>query len=155
MSDKIEIQCPKCGETRLVNAQVLCLPTFTGLCLHCWGQENGGCHNREQRMKIAQSMIKHTEINGIGKYTKDLAGYRSMHHSFVVQYGKPNHCEVDPTHTAKNDKFHRAILNGIYTRNIEDYASLCPSCHMAYDANKIKVRGLFKTERMVLNGVTK
>lgn len=152
---KIRVRCPKCREYRMVNAQALKLPAFTGLCIHCWGRINGKRVRTEaQRLKLAQSLVKHYVINGIDKPTKDLKGCRSIHKSFLPWYGKPTHCENDPTHTAKNNRFHRATLTGIYTKNIEDYASLCPSCHKLYDFNKVKVHGLFKSERMVLNGIS-
>ncbi len=149
---KVEIRCPECGETRLVNAQVLCLPTFTGMCLRCWGYVNGGCHSQEQRRKIARSLIKHTEVDGADTQS---AGCRSIHKSLRLWYGKPNHCENNPSHIAKNNRYDRANLPGVYTRNIDDYASLCPSCHKRYDAGRIKIRGLFKHERMVLNGIAR
>ena len=148
-------QCLRCGITRTLRVSVFRKPRFTGLCRRCWGATSvSGTHSRESRWKVSQSLIKYTVINCIGKFTRDLKGIGAMHGSLARWYGKPNHCENDPFHIAKNNRYERAILNGIYTRNPEDYASLCPTCHKGYDAGKIRIRGLFKSERMKLNELT-
>ena len=149
--DKIEIQCPRCKKVREVNPYAFNRPCFTGFCQHCWGIVNSnGSRSEIQRKRIAQSLVKHTEIAGNDTQS---AGCKSIHKSLRLWHGKPTYCENDPSHIAVNGRYERVNIVGVYTRNIEDYASLCPTCHKRYDANKIKFRGLFKTERMVLNGI--
>ena len=109
-----------------------------------------GTRGREQRWKIAQSLVKHIEIEGSDTQS---AGCKSIHKSLRLWHGRPNHCANNPKHIVKNGRYERANLTGIYTRNIRDYISLCPRCHKHYDRNLIKILGLFKFERMALNGI--
>ena len=152
MNDKVEEQaCPECGGVRLIKEANTRRKNFTGLCRHCWGIANSrGSRSETQRKKIADSLIKHTKINGTDRI-HSLTACRSIHKSLILWYGKPDHCENDPNHIVS--RYDRANLTGIYTRNIEDYASLCRTCHRKYDYNRIKVRGLLKSERLALNGI--
>ena len=150
MSNEEKVICPSCGKMRMVRAEKINRPNFTGLCRHCWACVNGGCHSQKQRERIAQSLVKHTEIDGTNTQS---AGCKSIHKSLSLWHGRPNHCANNPNHIVQNGRYERANLTGIYTRNIKDYISLCPRCHKHYDRNLIRILGLFKFERMALNEI--
>ena len=73
------------------------------------------------------------------------ASYGAKHFGIQSILGKASICEVNPFHIAK--KYEWANLDHNYTRNPNEYARLCQSCHIAYDRGKIKVRGLLLVER--------
>jgi len=96
------------------------------------------------RIGINNPMFGRTEEKNPA-WKGDLAGERAMHNWIWKLLGKANHCEVNPNHGATI--YHWACLNHQYTRNPEDYAQLCPSCHENYDMGKITVRGKTIIER--------
>lgn len=61
----------------------------------------------------------------------DNVGYTGIHKWIVRHRGIPNHCEI--CGTAKKVKYHWANKDHKYRRVLEDYISLCVSCHRKYD----------------------
>jgi hypothetical protein len=60
----------------------------------------------------------------------DEAGYAALHKRVEVARGLPDHCAFDTMHTGR---FEWANMIGHY-EDIDDYVSLCVSCHRRYDA---------------------
>lgn len=64
-------------------------------------------------------------------YKKEPEYYR-IHSWLIHHYGNANHCEMCDGVKAK--RFEYALKKGEnHARNIENYLSLCPSCHRKYD----------------------
>lgn len=81
-------------------------------------------------MKIINKNLSHPgDKNGMWK--GDNVSY-AMLHAWVRRWkGKPNFCSRDLSHEAK--RFEWANVSGKYLRNLNDYESLCPSCHRKKD----------------------
>lgn len=56
--------------------------------------------------------------------------YLALHSWVERKKGKPNHCEICKI---KKDRYSWANIDHKYRRNLEDYISLCYSCHTKYD----------------------
>jgi len=64
------------------------------------------------------------------KPKKDNIGYRGIHHWIRRQLGAPMECK----HCNKEkNKYNWANIDHTYKRIVEDYVSLCVSCHREYD----------------------
>lgn len=90
--------------------------------------------------------------------------YGALHVWVKKEKGKPKYCEYDTTHTGK--RFEWANISGKYLRDINDYRSLCVSCHRKMDytpqkrqkvSNFMKGNGLHNKAivQISLDGVTK
>lgn len=62
----------------------------------------------------------------------DKVGYFGVHHWVEKQKGKPKICEHCGA-IRKDKRFHWANKKHDYKRNLDDYISLCASCHKKYD----------------------
>jgi len=58
-------------------------------------------------------------------------GYGSLHDWVRSRLGKPERCFFCGTKESK--KFEWANISGFYHRDLNDYMSLCKSCHVKYD----------------------
>lgn len=86
-----------------------------------------------EKLSKAQKGIAKPNLKGEkhGKWKGDFAGYGAMH-SWVRRWkGKPNGCECCGTKIAK--RFEWANIDHNYKRVLEDYISMCPTCHKRYD----------------------
>lgn len=75
----------------------------------------------------------------------DNVGYGGLHGWIRSQKGKPTFCENDSTHKSK--RYEWSSISRKYTRDLNDYRSLCLKCHRKYDAcNKdfIRVKNIIK-----------
>lgn len=61
----------------------------------------------------------------------DDVGYVSLHTWVRSRLGKPEVCFFCGTTESK--KFEWANISGLYHRDLNDYMSLCKSCHVKYD----------------------
>lgn len=61
----------------------------------------------------------------------DNAGYSSIHDWIDRRKGKASFCTFNKAH--KSTKFEWASLSHGFKRDVNDYISLCPSCHRKYD----------------------
>ena len=59
----------------------------------------------------------------------DKVGYRGLHYWLHREKGKPQGCKCGRT----GCRFQWANKDGKYRRNINDYISMCPSCHKKHD----------------------
>ena len=106
-----------------------------------WNKE-GGFYSAETRKRMSDAkkgkkLTKETkeklrlahkgEINYLWK--GENAGYYALHAWVSRWLGKANHCSNDPTHKAKDNRFHWANISGEYKRDLTDWKQLCPSCH--------------------------
>jgi hypothetical protein len=59
------------------------------------------------------------------------AGKIAVHMWITSRKGSPDYCE----HCGKTGKgrYHWSNIDHKYSRNLDDYTRLCPSCHMKYD----------------------
>lgn len=64
--------------------------------------------------------------------------YRGAHKYISRHYGQAPFCIYDESHIGKC--YHWANNSGEYTRDLEDYIPLCPSCHIRMDATEEKGR---------------
>jgi hypothetical protein len=67
----------------------------------------------------------------------DYEGKVAMHRWVDSVKGKANHCEICGSNN--KSRYHWANIGHTYKRVLEDYISMCPSCHKKYDnANKTR-----------------
>ena len=60
--------------------------------------------------------------------------YNNCHAYINRHYGKANKCENSECDFENPKRFEWALLKDKeYSKNIEDYIQLCPSCHRKYD----------------------
>jgi len=81
----------------------------------------------------------------IAKYKGDAAKNGAKHMYLYVTFGLASHCENNPIHIGR--RYNWANLDHKYTRDPNDYAQLCMSCHSLYDRGKISVLGKTIIER--------
>jgi hypothetical protein len=62
----------------------------------------------------------------------DQVGYTALHYWIRRQKGDAVRCED----CGKRGKCHWANLSGKYRRDVEDFKSLCPSCHKYFDLGR-------------------
>ena len=74
-------------------------------------------------------MARSGEENGMWK--GDQVGYTALHKWVKRNLGIALKCNFDSTH--KSTRYHWANISGSYLRDINDWTSLCPSCHSQYD----------------------
>ena len=116
------------------------------------GKKNtlGHKHSKETKMKIRESLkgriltkawkrkLSLSKKGKIGSKSNswkgDEAGYRAKHLWIKIHFGHAKNCIFNPNHVAS--KYHWANISGKYTRNLIDYAPMCPSCHGLFDKNK-------------------
>lgn len=114
---------------------------------------NKGKHRSEEsREKMSKAMMgrKHSEetkrkmcLSTKGKigsknpqWKGDKACYVSKHRWITKHFGKARRCEFNPNHVAS--RYHWANISGKYTRDLNDYASMCPRCHRLFDIERAK-----------------
>jgi hypothetical protein len=93
----------------------------------------------EHKRKISESLSGEKSYRWIG----DDVGYRGVHDWVKKNLGKPTKCSnPDCTYPRKNSsrkiihspkRFEWANTDHKYRRKLEDYISLCTSCHRLYD----------------------
>lgn len=74
------------------------------------------------------------EISGENHYLYkgEAAGYSAKHAWMKKMFGKANKCAFDISH--KSTRYHWANISKSYSRDRDDWASLCPQCHGQYDS---------------------
>lgn len=83
--------------------------------------------------------------------TLDQREYRQIHYWIAKTAGKASYCSNDKTHISK--RYHWANISGKYTRDINDYKPLCPSCHGKMDfteGRREKLKGNHNRRRAVI-----
>ena len=63
----------------------------------------------------------------------DKVGYRTLHQWVEKYKGKPQYCNFMPIHLHR--KYQWANISHKYKRDLDDWMSLCISCHSKYDRN--------------------
>ena len=77
------------------------------------------------------------------RWKGDSVGYYALHNWIRKQKGKARKCEE----CGKEGRCHWANISGEYKRDINDFKSLCASCHRQYDyPNFGKARSRYATE---------
>lgn len=79
------------------------------------------------------------EISGEKSYNwkGDNVGYWGIHDWIRKELGRPMHCALCQSVTAK--KYEWANISHLYKRELSDWVRLCTKCHIAYDKGKIKL----------------
>lgn len=76
-----------------------------------------------------------------GNWTGDDASYAALHlwlHRHKPRTGTCEWCGEAPTPSGrKKNGTHFANLSGEYRRDVDDYAELCPTCHVRFDRGLI------------------
>lgn len=72
---------------------------------------------------------------------KEDASYSAIHKYLTARYGKPDKCDECGLKPNNKSDIHWANISGMYTRNREDYKTLCRWCHLKNDGNDIKSNG--------------
>lgn len=69
-------------------------------------------------------------------------GYTALHDWVRLHNGRPDKCEirngdveVNFKCTGKSKNYYWANIDGEYSRSLDDFMSLCASCHRTYDFN--------------------
>jgi len=79
----------------------------------------------------------------------DKIGYTGKHHRIIAQLGSANHCEncgLDD----EDRMYHWANKSGKYKMELNDWMSLCVSCHRLYDYGNMKAFNI-KTKLVLKN----
>lgn len=63
----------------------------------------------------------------------DDASYSAIHYWVRSRKGKATKCED----CGKEGRCHWANISGDYLRDVDDYKSLCPGCHLKFDGLKM------------------
>lgn len=74
-------------------------------------------------------------------------GYDGLHSWVYRQLGKASKCSKDENH--KSTRYHWANISRKYKRQLDDWISLCPSCHLKADRRKTSLEaslGVSSTE---------
>lgn len=89
------------------------------------------CCSNDCRLK---NFSKNRYTKNVGKNAyqwKENVGYQTNHNWIRKWKGKANHCE----HCGKvKSRYEWANIDHKYKRNLEEYISLCSSCHKKHDA---------------------
>lgn len=85
------------------------------------------------RQRVSASLLGKTGIEA-RRWLGDKASYYAKHMWVLKHFGKANHCDFDPSHTARC--FEWAHKKHSESRNREDYFQLCSSCHRKFNAPK-------------------
>ena len=97
-------------------------------------RDSKGCFIKGHKINVGE---KHWFWKG------NKVSYSGMHHWLKRCKGSPIQCQICGTKTAK--KFEWANKDHKYNRILDDYISMCTSCHRKYDyANGLSKRGLNK-----------
>lgn len=100
--------------------------------------------SKKHREKMSEAHKGKPAYWNIGEKSPNWKGenvsYRELHKWIVKQLGKPIKCEHCGAIRDKK-RFHWANIDHKYRRNIDDYISLCGSCHKKYD---IKLKKSFR-----------
>ena len=92
----------------------------------------GKHHSEETKEKISKAHIG----KGLGennyKWKGNNVSYSGLHYWIIRQKGKPKICEHCGAN-CKERKLTWANVNHKYRRNLDDFISLCYSCHKKYD----------------------
>jgi len=75
--------------------------------------------------------MKHRSGENNNRWAGDNVGYDGIHRWINKLKGKADHCEH--CHRTDRKKYEWCSKDHKYTRNPEDYLSLCTSCHRKYD----------------------
>lgn len=99
----------------------------------------GSSHPHRKRKYCSLTCFgKSDRFNG-GKthfnYKGDYAGYSAKHKDIFTHKGKATVCIV----CSFNGNCHWANLDRKYSRNLNDYVSLCPSCHKRWDLGNLPI----------------
>jgi hypothetical protein len=68
------------------------------------------------------------------RWKGDKASCSAKHKWIIRNLGKAKICIFNPNHIAS--RYNWANISGKYTRNLIDYAPMCPSCHLLFDRNQ-------------------
>ena len=99
------------------------------------GLINGGNKGQHWKMSPEKCLNMFRGENAENLFWKgDNAGKQAMHDWVKKWKGKANHCEICGSTNKK--VFHWANINHLYHRILEEYISLCPSCHKKYDRDR-------------------
>lgn len=69
-------------------------------------------------------------------------GYRGLHQWIRRKKGKPTKCSKCSKESSKPKVIQWANVDGKYRRHIDDFISLCASCHKVHDLNLKSIRGV-------------
>lgn len=94
------------------------------------GFTKGSRHKPESIKKISTSLVGLTERKS-RRWRGDDVGYVGLHMWVARHLGKANHCEYDSSHEVT--RYHWANISRKYKRELSDWMSLCPSCHLTAD----------------------
>lgn len=95
------------------------------------------CYNRWRRHGDVVTVKKGSPGKGPAHHSwkGDEASYTALHNRVYRARGKADHCERcgadDPA-----EKYEWAMIHGTDGTNVNDYISLCASCHRTYDIGK-------------------
>lgn len=103
----------------------------------------------EVRAKISQTQRKRVADGLHHLWKGGKASYYAIHIYLKNYYGKASKCE-NPTciyprtnskgvYLEKPQRYEWACITGKYSRRLEDYRQLCPSCHRQYDLGLINI----------------
>ena len=101
-----------------------------------------------RKSSITKKGVPNLKIRGENHYNYkgNLACYAQKHAIINSRLGKPINCYVNKSHTGWiewTNLYHDYNIN-----NLDDWVSLCRSCHRKYDRNHIPVNGKYFIERI-------
>ena len=137
--------CKKCGykhRTRPSGLKYKIVATNKGWFKKgVWSHEKGWTHSREtiERLRQMRKGIRvsiksefkkgqNTSIKNVN-WKGDNVGYDALHRWVYRNYGKPKRCEF----CGSTKQVEWASKNYKYTRNFDDWITLCFKCHRKYD----------------------
>ena len=87
--------------------------------------------NRDDVYAKISMANKKSMLGNRNRWLGDSAGYSAIHKWVAKEFGCPSKCEQ----CGKTDKkkYEWCSLDGEYSRNREDWARMCTSCHRQYD----------------------
>lgn len=97
------------------------------------GNPMWGKHTSQKQKESVKRGDEHPAWKG------DKVGYSALHDWLIRKYGKPNKCENLLCSKKGKKVFHLSNITGKYTRNKQEWAWLCVTCHNRFDKGLSKI----------------
>ena len=120
------------------------------------GNKNGLGNKSNTGRKLPKDQVEKIRNSKRGErnylWKGESVSYSGLHHWLKREYGKPKECEICEV---PKKRYTWANISGLYKRNINDYMSLCYSCHKFYDLNRLQGRAIVSFAEESLNLTTR